>query len=72
MSVVLITSKQRREQMPRCYVSEKIAEHCNQPEEMECPSCGSSMTYDNDGDLACDECELILIVDNADYSEDFE
>ena len=56
--------------MTRCYVSEQIAEYCNQPEEAECP-CGSSMTYDNDGDLQCDECEHVII-DDADFSEDFE
>ncbi len=58
--------------MTRCYVSEQIANHCNQPEEAECPECGSSMTYDNDGDLACDECEHVIIIDDADFSEDFE
>ena len=52
--------------MTRCYVSEKIAEHCNQPEEAECP-CGSSMTYNNDGDLKCDDikCDHVIIIDDG-------
>ena len=40
--------------MTRCYVSEQIAEHCNQPEPVECPNCNSSMT-DDEGDLVCDD-----------------
>ncbi len=40
--------------MTRCYVSEQIAAHCNQPEPAECPRCNSSMT-DDEGDLVCDD-----------------
>jgi ribosomal protein S27AE len=58
--------------MTRCVISEQIAEYCNQPEEIECPGCGSSMAYDNDGDLQCDKCDHEIIMDDADYSEDFE
>jgi len=40
--------------LTRCYVSEQIAEHCNEPEAIECPRCNSSMT-DDEGDLVCDD-----------------
>ena len=40
--------------MNRCYVSEQIAKHCNEPEANECPKCGGSMTCDDAG-LACDD-----------------
>ena len=58
--------------MARCYVSEQIAAYCSQEGEAECPECGSSMTYDDDGDLACDECDNVIIIDDYDGNEDFE
>tara|TARA_R100001594_G_scaffold1048_2_gene4369 strand:+ start:17661 stop:17858 length:198 start_codon:yes stop_codon:yes gene_type:complete len=27
-----------------CVISRQIADHCNEPEESECPMCGSTMT----------------------------
>ena len=39
----------------RCQVSEDIAKHCNQPEEAECPRCGSTMESDDWGNLCCDD-----------------
>ena len=53
--------------MTRCYVSEQIAAYCSQEEEAECPECGSGMTYDNDGDLQCDECDHVIIIDDGEY-----
>ena len=43
--------------MDRCYVSEQIAEHCNQPEPIECPECNGGMTQNDDGDYICDDSE---------------
>jgi hypothetical protein len=46
----------------------------NEPEQAECPICGSGMTHDSDGDLQCDdiECGHLVVIDSADFSEDFE
>jgi len=43
--------------MTRCYVSEQIADHCNEPEEIYCPECDGTMTSDDDADLVCDDIE---------------
>ena len=43
--------------MTRCCVSEQIAAHCNEPEEIECPDCCGTMSFDGDGDLMCDDIE---------------
>ena len=40
--------------MTRCYVSEQIAAYCDEPEQTECPRCGSSM-IEEDGDLVCED-----------------
>jgi len=40
--------------MTRCYVSEQIAAHCDQPESVECPRCNGSMT-DDEGDWVCED-----------------
>ena len=54
--------------MTRCYVSEQIAAHCNQPEPVECPGCNSSMT-DDEGDLVCDD-EFNEYCDHVIYAPD--
>lgn len=53
--------------MTRCYVSEQIAAHCNEPEPAECPRCNSSMT-DNEGDLVCDNehCNHVIYAPDED------
>jgi len=53
--------------MTRCYVSEQIARHCNEPEETECPLCSGGMTIDNDGDLVCDECGHLIMQDETGF-----
>ena len=43
-----------------CHVSNQIADHCNEPEAIECPECNSSMTETNSATshwLQCDECD---------------
>ena len=42
--------------MTRCYVSEQIAKHCNEPEEAECPECYGVMTEDEYCNLVCYSC----------------
>ena len=54
----------------RCQVSEDIAKHCNQPEEAECESCGSTMTG-NEFTLVCDDqydkgCKFIIYAPDED------
>ena len=41
--------------MGRCYVSEQIAAHCNQPEEPECPLCFGPMNNNGLDDMNCDD-----------------
>ena len=50
--------------MTRCYVSEQIAAHCDDPEPTYCPECESEMTCDDVGDLECDdiECGHVIIM----------
>ena len=54
-------------EMTRCYVSESIAAHCNQPEEPECPLCYSVMSQD-DRDLVCEdeECGHVIYAPDED------
>ncbi len=41
--------------MSYCHVSNQIAKHCNEPEEVECQECFSSMTESDNGNfLICD------------------
>ena len=56
--------------MSRCYVSDQIADHCNEYEEY-CPECDSTMHYDKDGDLECDdiECGHVMILNDVDFEE---
>lgn len=53
--------------MKRCYVSESIAAHCNQPEEPECSHCHSGMSNE-DGDLVCDSkyCDHVIYAPDKD------
>jgi len=53
--------------MTRCYVSEQIAAHCNEPETPECTTCNDSMSND-DGDLVCDneECTHVIYAPDED------
>ena len=55
---------QRANIMTRCYVSEQIAAHCDDPEPTYCPECESEMTCDDVGDLECDdiECGHVIIM----------
>jgi hypothetical protein len=52
-----------------CHISNQIAEHCNQPEEIFCPECDGKMTHDKDGDLQCDdvECGHVIILNSDDF-----
>ena len=54
--------------MSRCYVSEQIAELCNQPEPAECPKCGKGMNNDYTHDLVCDdsECDGVIYAPDED------
>ena len=54
--------------MNRCYVSEQISAHCDEPEPAECPRCNSAMTEDN-GDLVCDD-EFNEYCDHVVYGPD--
>ena len=61
--ILLTTSKRIKElKMSDCYVADQIAKHCDE-EEIYCPECGDTMTYDIDGDLVCDneECGNIIL-----------
>jgi len=52
-----------------CYISNQIADYCNQPEELFCPECGGEMSHDKDGDLLCDdiECTGMIILNSDDF-----
>ena len=55
--------------MDRCYISEQIADYCNQPEPLECPVCGEGMTQDEYGcDYFCDdeECSGVIYAPDED------
>ena len=44
--------------MSYCHVSNQVAKHCNEPEEVECKECNSSMTESDNGNfLICDNVE---------------
>jgi hypothetical protein len=55
--------------MSDCHVSNQIAVHCNEPEEVRCPECDGSMSYDKDYDLECDdiECGYVIILTADDF-----
>jgi hypothetical protein len=60
--------------MTRCYVSEQIAKHCDEPDELECPKCGGGVTQDDD-DYTCDaeECDGVIYAPDEDdfYKDDY-
>ncbi len=50
-----------------CYISNQIAEHCNQNDESICPKCGGNMYIElGETDLICEECEYKQEDDNFD------
>ena len=70
MSLALISSKQNGLNKMTCYISNQIAEYCNEPEATECLECGSSMTISQEGGyevLCCDECDYKIWTDGDEY-----
>ena len=59
--------------MSDCYVSDQIANYCNQEDPFECSECASSMTLHIKNGyalLACDRCEHKIWADGDEYTEE--
>lgn len=53
-----------------CYVSNQIADYCNEPEAEECTECASSVTASMEGGyeiLICDNCGHKVWADGDEY-----
>ncbi|MCP4987612.1 MAG: hypothetical protein GY928_16600 [Colwellia sp.] len=56
--------------MSNCYISNQIADYCNEPEADECPECGAEMTISQEGGyevLCCDKCDYKVWADGQEY-----
>ena len=56
--------------MTRCYVSEQIADYCNNDDEMFCPECKANM-YIQEDDSTVVECESCGHVIDMEEGEDW-